>query len=50
MARPRKDGDVTVEILRDGVFYAEDKRADKGDKVAVPVDVAEGLKANGLAK
>jgi hypothetical protein len=52
MGRPRKvtEGDVEIEILRDGVFYAEDVRADKGDKVIVSADVAEGLKANGLAK
>lgn len=50
MARPRKDGEVTVEILKDGVFYAEDARADKGERVTVSPEIAEGLKANGLAK
>jgi hypothetical protein len=50
MARPRSDGLVTVEILKDGVFYAEDERSDKGDKPAVDPKVAEILIENGHAK
>ncbi|MGL5734740.1 MAG: hypothetical protein ACRCYS_07730 [Beijerinckiaceae bacterium] len=52
MGRPRKiaEGEVEVEILRDGVWIAEDCRADKGDKVTVPANISEALKANGFAK
>lgn len=50
MARPRKDGDVTVEILRDGVFHAEDERSDRGDKPTVSPDVANILIERGHAK
>lgn len=52
MARPRKvpEGEVSMTILRDGVFAAEDMRSDKGDKVTVPAEVAAELEAKGLAK
>lgn len=50
MARPRKDGEVSIEVLRDGVFIADDVRAAKGDKVTVPAEIAEALKAHGFAK
>jgi hypothetical protein len=52
MGRPRKvlDGDIEIEVLRDGVFITEDVRADKGDKVTVSAEIAEVLKAHGFAK
>lgn len=52
MGRPRKapEGEVQIEVLRDGVFIAEDVRADKGDKVTVSAEIAEVLKAHGFAK
>lgn len=52
MGRPRKvpEGDIEIEVLRDGVFIAEDVRADKGDKVTVPAEMAEALKAYGFAQ
>lgn len=52
MGRPRKapEGEVQIEVLRDGVFIAEDVRADKGDKITVSAEIAEVLKAYGFAK
>lgn len=52
MGRPRKapEGEVQIEVLRDGVFIADDVRADKGDKVTVSAEIAEALKAYGFAK
>ena len=52
MGRPRKapEGKVEIEVLRDGVFIAEDVRADKGDKVTVSAEIAEVLKAHDFAK
>ncbi|MGL5734117.1 MAG: hypothetical protein ACRCYS_04545 [Beijerinckiaceae bacterium] len=52
MGRPRKgpEGAVEIEVLRDGVFVAEDIPANKGDKVTVPAEIAEALKAHGFAK
>lgn len=52
MARPRKvpEGAAMLEILRDGVFHAEDQRADKGNKVACADDVAALLIERGFAR
>jgi hypothetical protein len=50
MARPRKDGDVMVEILRDGVWGNEGERSDKGDKPVVSPEIAAILIERGHAK
>lgn len=50
MARPRNDGLVPVEILRDGVFHAEGERSDKGHKPAVDPEIAVILIERGHAK
>jgi hypothetical protein len=48
--RPRKvpDGDVEIEITRDGVWT--DIRHAKGERVTIPADLAETIIANGHAK
>lgn len=52
MARPKKtpEGDMSVAILADGVFIADDVRAAKGDKVTLAADIAETLIENGHAR
>jgi preprotein translocase subunit YajC len=52
MGRPRKvaEGDVEIEVTRDGVFVAEDDSRDKGARVTIPADVANILIGNGHAK
>ena len=44
-----KDG-VQVEILRDGVFVAEDERRNTGDVATVHAEIADALVKNGHAK
>lgn len=41
---------VRIEILRDGVFVAEDQPRNKGDVETVPAEIAEALVKNGHAK
>lgn len=41
---------VQIEILRDGVFVAEDQPCNKGDVETVPAAIAETLVKNGHAK
>lgn len=50
MGRPRKDGDVEIEVTRDGVFVAEDDKRAKGARATVPAAVAATLIENGHAK
>lgn len=52
MAEPKKTEpkQVEVKILRDGVFIADDVRADEGDKVKVEAGMAADLEKAGLAK
>ena len=52
MGRPRKvlDGDIEIEVTRDGVFVADDLKAAKGEKHTVPAAVATVLIENGHAK
>lgn len=52
MARPRKtpEGAVQVEVLRDGVFLAEDVRSDRGSRVMVPADLALKMEGAGLVR
>ena len=49
MTRTKKDT-ATVVMLRDGVFYAEDQHADKGDKVECDAATAATLIENGHAR
>ena len=48
MAKAKND--VQVEILRDGVFVAEDQRCDTGDVATVSAEIADALVKNGHAK
>lgn len=41
---------VQIEILRDGVFVAEDERCDAGDVATVAAEIADALVKNGHAK
>lgn len=50
MEKKQTPSTQTVEILRDGVFIAEDVRANKGDKPEVSRAIAKILIANGHAK
>jgi hypothetical protein len=52
MARPRKvaEGDIEIEVTRDGVFVADDDCRDKGARVAVPAAIANVLIETGHAK
>lgn len=51
MAAKKKDADsVQIEILRDGVFVAEDVRCDKGSKPNVPASIADDIVKNGHAR
>jgi hypothetical protein len=38
---------ITLLILRDGVFVAEDERRDEGDQCAVKREIAEKIIGNG---
>lgn len=49
MTRMKKDT-ALVEVLRDGVFHAEDMRADKGEKVECDPAIAAKLIENGHAR
>ena len=51
---PRKkaspEDTLTIVILRDGVFIADDDRRDEGDQCTIARDVAEKIIANGHGK
>lgn len=40
---------VKVVIMQDGIFFAEDMKANKGEKIDVPEDVAALLESKGFA-
>lgn len=52
MARPRKapEGTVGIEVLRDGVFVAEDVCKNKGERADCSAEIAELLIERGHAK
>jgi hypothetical protein len=41
---------VQIEILRDGVFVADNERQDVGAVVSVPAEIADALVKSGHAK
>jgi hypothetical protein len=41
---------VEIEILRDGVFVADNDRQDVGAVVSVPAEIADALQKSGHAK
>lgn len=48
---PRAKSDkIKIEILKDGVFIADDVRADKGERHEVEASLAKAIIANGHAK
>lgn len=49
MARKKADT-ITLLILRDGVFVADDEKRTKGDRRTVARDIAEKIIGNGHAR